>query len=544
LIKAYKTLGIWALLFTAAAWKGLFIALDAIPFNSDEAVVGLMARHILIGERPAFFYGQAYMGSLDAYLVAMSFSIFGTSILAIRLVQMGLYLITIFLTYKISCEIFNFKETGLYSAALLSIPVVNLTLYTTASLGGYGEAMVIGCLLMYMIVKRIKSPALQSNANSWREPIFWGLWGLLFGLGLWSNALSLVFGIPAGLALFWDYLKKNKRISIIPIFYVLIGFLLGSLPWWIYAWRNGADRLIFELFGSAVSVETGSLLSRLTAHLFNLIVLGGTVIFGIRPPWEVRWLALPLIPAVLIFWTVVTYYWIKNTFVRNSKQYWYLLLAGVPLTVCAGFLFTSFGADPSGRYFLPLAIPFAIIAGNFLVQRIPRLSYRIGILVIIIVFNAWGTLDCAFHYPPGITTQFDSTTTIDHRYMKELAIFLEEQGEFYGYSNYWVAYPLIFSSNEQIIFVPRLPYHLDFRITSRDDRYSPYTKIVSESKKTAYITTRHPPLDSYLREEFTHLQITWKEKYIGDYHVFYGLSAPVRPDQIGLGSITQGAGNE
>jgi hypothetical protein len=37
-----------------------------LPFNSDEAIVGLMARHMLQGERPLFFYGQAYLGSLDA----------------------------------------------------------------------------------------------------------------------------------------------------------------------------------------------------------------------------------------------------------------------------------------------------------------------------------------------------------------------------------------------------------------------------------------------------------------------------------------------
>jgi hypothetical protein len=37
-----------------------------VPLNSDEAVVGLMARHILDGKRPVFYYGQAYMGSLDA----------------------------------------------------------------------------------------------------------------------------------------------------------------------------------------------------------------------------------------------------------------------------------------------------------------------------------------------------------------------------------------------------------------------------------------------------------------------------------------------
>ena len=33
----------------------------AAPFNSDEAVVGLMARHINQGARPLFFYGQSVL---------------------------------------------------------------------------------------------------------------------------------------------------------------------------------------------------------------------------------------------------------------------------------------------------------------------------------------------------------------------------------------------------------------------------------------------------------------------------------------------------
>ncbi len=55
----------------AIGLKAALLAADVFPFNADESVVALMARHILQGARPAFFYGQAYMGSLDAVLVAV-----------------------------------------------------------------------------------------------------------------------------------------------------------------------------------------------------------------------------------------------------------------------------------------------------------------------------------------------------------------------------------------------------------------------------------------------------------------------------------------
>ena len=47
------------IMLLAAGWKLLLLAWDAFPFNADEAVVGLMSRHILSGARPIFFYGQA-----------------------------------------------------------------------------------------------------------------------------------------------------------------------------------------------------------------------------------------------------------------------------------------------------------------------------------------------------------------------------------------------------------------------------------------------------------------------------------------------------
>ena len=100
----------WLILILGAAalaWKGLLLALDSVPFNSDEAVVALMARHILLGERPIFFYGQAYMGSLDAFLVAGGFWLFGEQVWVIRLVQGLLYVGLIITTIGLGQEAYG-----------------------------------------------------------------------------------------------------------------------------------------------------------------------------------------------------------------------------------------------------------------------------------------------------------------------------------------------------------------------------------------------------------------------------------------------------
>ena len=124
--------------------KAGLLWLGGFPFHADAAVVGPVARHILRGEWPAFFYGQAYMGSLDAALVALAFRVVGEQVLAIRLVQTLLYAGTIALTMQLARRISGDGLAPIFAGALMAIPVVNVTLYTTVSLGGYGEALVPG----------------------------------------------------------------------------------------------------------------------------------------------------------------------------------------------------------------------------------------------------------------------------------------------------------------------------------------------------------------------------------------------------------------
>jgi len=150
------------------------------------------------------------------------------------------------------------------------------------------------------------------------------------------------------------------------------------------------------------------------------------------------------------------------------------------------------------------------------------------------VFNLGATIQCARANPPGLTTQFDPVAQVDTRALPELIAFLRAHGETRGYTNYWVEYPLAFLSGEELIFVARLPYHEDMRYTARDDRYAPYDDLVAASERVAYITTRHPALDSLLREEFRARGISFQETAIGEYRVFWGLTEPVRPGQLGL----------
>ena len=323
--------------------------------------------------------------------------------------------------------------------------------------------------------------------------------------------------------------------------FILIGFvaalcgLIGLLPWMSFAFQHGSTNLLTELFGIAVNVEMGSFFQRTVNHIINYFLLGSTVVTGLRPPWEVRWLSIGLIPFIIIFWTLVLGFWGRRLFLRhNDKKYQDYIVAGIFLFQFLGFIFTPFGNDPSGRYFLPLAVSLAIIAGE-IVQFVRAEKWQISIVMVVVIFQMVGNLQCAHRYPPGITTQFDLSTTIDHRYDKNLIEFLEENNEYYGFTNYWVSYPLAFNSDEKLIYIPVLPYHQDLRYTSRDNRYDKYNLRVASSSKAAYITTNSPVLDQNIENGLKENNVTWKEKNIGDYHIYYNLSKLMWPDDLNLG---------
>jgi len=525
-MKSWRTWLI-VILLVSAAWKIVLLALDVVPLNSDEAIVGLMARHILLGERPIFFYGQSYMGSLDAILVALGFRLLGEAAWVIRLVQGLLYLGVLSTTVWLGKEATGSVRIGLLAAALLAIPTTNVSLYTTISLGGYGETLLIGNLLLVLAIRLSRRARLSE----------WLAMGFLAGFGLWANGLTLVYSIPAIVfALFHQKETWRTRPFLLGIGALILGGAVGATPWWIYAWQNGLTHLVGELLGSAVSVEQGNLLARSASHLVNLLLLGIPAIFGMRPPWGITWLALPLIPFALAAWGWVLIYFFRSLGKNQPGREVRYLFLGVGITLFGGFLFTSFGVDPSGRYFLPLAVPLALAAADFALHSPAPKGERWAVVMVILVFQVWGNVQAALTYPPGFTTQFDATTILEHRYDPELIRFLQSRQITRGYTHYWVAYPLAFQSGETLIFTPRLPYHQDLRYTPRDNRYALYNDLVEGSAKVAYITARNPELDQKIVSGFSSLQVQWVEETIGDYHIYYDLSRPVRPDVLGFGS--------
>ena len=194
----------WALALIAAGVLirlGLLL-LDWPPTDSDEGIMGLMALHIASrGEHPLFFYGQTYMGTLQAYLGAALFALFGSSVFSLRL---GLLLLdSLFLaTLYVLLRLLYHPKFALFSLVLLDLGGPELLRPQLLALGGYPETLLFGALSLLLATRL----ALRSGSNAggrphWYRWAAYGGFGTILGLGWWSDPLVLPFLVAAMLLL-------------------------------------------------------------------------------------------------------------------------------------------------------------------------------------------------------------------------------------------------------------------------------------------------------------------------------------------------------
>src|SRR5882762_5929182 len=91
--------------------------------HSDEAVIGLMGKHISEGRYvPFYMYGQPYNAAAawEAYLAIIPFKLFGVSVIALRSVIVVLSLLCLFLFYKMTQMIYE-ERTAIFATLAFAI---------------------------------------------------------------------------------------------------------------------------------------------------------------------------------------------------------------------------------------------------------------------------------------------------------------------------------------------------------------------------------------------------------------------------------------
>src|SRR5207245_10217645 len=63
----------------------VYLLFEQMGFDSDQAIVGLMAKHLSEGRAfPLFYYGQSYMLGVEAWAAAPFFLVGGATVRALR----------------------------------------------------------------------------------------------------------------------------------------------------------------------------------------------------------------------------------------------------------------------------------------------------------------------------------------------------------------------------------------------------------------------------------------------------------------------------
>lgn len=511
-------------LILAALGRAALLLSGSVSFHADEAVIALMARHILEGARPVFFYGQAYMGSLDAWLVAGGFAVLGESVLTIRLVQSVLYLAIVGTGYWVGWQLSGRRTIALVTGLVLAVPPVVVALYTTATLGGYNETLLLGNVIVIL-----GYAVTHGHADSrWR----WAVLGGCAGLGFWANALLVVTALPVALLILRYFSVRRLPLYALAVF----GFVVCSAPWWVFDFTH--DHAALETF--LRHEQTGEFAGigipyvPPAQRILGMAVLGWPALFGLRFPWSGAYILPPAGLLVGLIYTAAAIVLLRrhNPLKSDARA----LVLGTPALFVIIFIASHFGADPTGRYFLPMIIPLAVLLGTLAETLRVQGRVRAAVAVVALVIGTYGAGQVlAARQPPGLTTQFDPVSHITNDHDDALIEWLDAHEIRHGYTSYWIAFRLAFLSEERLQFSAALPYKQDLSYNPADNRYSPYAEATAQAERVAYITTTHlPELQQRLVEQLAALGVRYRLHTLGPYVVFYDLSVPVRPAALDL----------
>jgi hypothetical protein len=169
-------------------------------FDSDEAVEGLMARHVLDGEFPVFVWGQRYKGVPEIYLTAAVFAVAGSSVIALKSVTLACYAVFVCLQFVLVTRLFSRGIAWLATAFLIAGPP-SLVFW---SLSASAE----------VVMTMLAGTAMCLGVDVWRRTgsrTAFAAAAVSAGFGLWVHQYILYYWIALGMAV-WHWLPQRHRI--------------------------------------------------------------------------------------------------------------------------------------------------------------------------------------------------------------------------------------------------------------------------------------------------------------------------------------------
>src|SRR5919199_4190191 len=108
----------------AAVWLTVLLV-SQTHVHSDEAIIGLMGKHILEKRHfPFYMYGQPYNAGAawEAYLAAIAFQLFGVGVIPLKGCVLVLSLVTLFLFYRMCLALYDQRTSLLATIVFAATP--------------------------------------------------------------------------------------------------------------------------------------------------------------------------------------------------------------------------------------------------------------------------------------------------------------------------------------------------------------------------------------------------------------------------------------
>lgn len=464
-----------ALLLLVLFRAGIFVFWGRSHFDADQAITGLMAMHLAEGRAfPIFYYGQNYMLAVEAWLAAPVFLLAGASVTTLKLPLLGMNLAIVWLLFRGLVHDAGLRPAvAAVPALFFALPSAGVSARLVEAMGGNVEPF-LWVLLIWALRERPK-------------------WcGFVLGVGFLNREFTL-YGLFALLAL---EMLEGRLFTWPGIRRRLLMLRTAAVVWVVVQWARQYGSAAGP--GTSISVihqqrdQIVELSNRICLDLstaasgfYRVATEHWPVLFGTaaRPLSDFSVVAgvsqgLPGSAGLLAVLAIAAVVGILRGVWRKAERppsnfCGYLMLtalasvAGYAVGRCANIDFFYM------RYEMLSILGMAGLGAWFLQQEPSRIARRTWLGLALVWFGITAV--------PHVRLYAEYLTAPPRDIRQYIIDNLEARGTRYALADYWIAYPLTFLTDEEII------------VASTDfTRVLEYDRIVQEHRGEAVLISRSP----------------------------------------------------
>jgi hypothetical protein len=312
----------------------------------DTATVGLMAVNILTkGEKPLFFYGQNYFGSIEAFAAALLFKWFGISEVSLSMAPILFSLGWVVASYLLFTEWMG-RRAGLVGALVVAFPSFVIMRYCVGTDGGYPTAFMLGTLGLWICL------CIQGRDLTGRDLVIPSLaLGLVGGLGLWTHTITLAYMLPGAFLLLFHVIRHRFHGTVIGPFllglFPLILCLLPVLSVMSFAGDGSKGLSVVTSPHQILENVTGMFRRPLRQHIFS--------------QWEIGWVKIAM--RSIFAFTVALYLIRWREFERGAERVRYAFPLMFVVLFTGMYVINPLAHVLASRYTIPL---WVVLLGGLL----------------------------------------------------------------------------------------------------------------------------------------------------------------------------------